>query len=510
MPNSLCRNVFNDMMYKFYYDESEHSRSIGFKTITADNFYDNFITVIVGWKAENEKAIQDRYCEFEQKYIDRHPNAELKSETIHPKQLHCGFASTTKGNIGFLYDYLSLFSDDVYIYIATFSKVEYIVNQLFREYKNSLLFDMDKMRYSIIKSLVIYKPRELVDAIYNSPENIVSVMKTFFKDRIEKNKCNPLLKEKETESFKNILLLLDDVNPIDCIEWDYQPPFVGFHRFLDENSISNYSLTVDREGEHQKTVLAAREVGLDNVDDEESFNHFGIRMADMLAGLLGKLMKSLCKAIHPTNPDIVQKTILSDEWFNLSNAQLTLYKKLHHVVCELNNSWYKSFAGTYADDLVCLNALLNFMNHFDEVQEIQKDFKMQGEYFNACACDALSRDFCKKGVKLPITPIPRENIKTDFYLNQRGAKVYYDINKQPKLVIHNGNVKYKVLSVGFDKSKVPLVTVQEKGSAVCYRLPKQLLDWAFTVVSLANISENLFPSEVLFTKKNGKYFADIL
>ena len=153
------------MKYSFYYDESEHSRSIGFKTITAENFYDNFITVIVGWKSQDEQRIREQYCEFEQKYIDRHPDKELKSETIQPKQLRFGFASAAKGNIPFFEDFLSLFSDDIHIYISTFSKVEYIVNQLFKDYKNSFLFDMDMMRYSIIKALVIYKPRELVDAI---------------------------------------------------------------------------------------------------------------------------------------------------------------------------------------------------------------------------------------------------------------------------------------------------------------------------------------------------------
>ena len=54
------------MKYNFYYDESEHSRSIGFDTVTAENFYDNFITIIVGWKSENEREIQDRYYSFEE------------------------------------------------------------------------------------------------------------------------------------------------------------------------------------------------------------------------------------------------------------------------------------------------------------------------------------------------------------------------------------------------------------------------------------------------------------
>jgi len=137
-------------------------------------------------------------------------------------------------------------SDDVYVYVSTFSKVEYIVKQLFKDYRNSFMFDMDMMKYSIIKSLVIYKPRELVDAIYNDPQNIVTAMKTFFKERIEKNKRNLCLKQRENESFEQILSLLDDVQPVDCLDWDYTPPFIGFHRYLDEKSISNYSLTIDR------------------------------------------------------------------------------------------------------------------------------------------------------------------------------------------------------------------------------------------------------------------------
>ena len=30
--------------YNFYYDESEHSRKINYTTVSASNYYDNFIT----------------------------------------------------------------------------------------------------------------------------------------------------------------------------------------------------------------------------------------------------------------------------------------------------------------------------------------------------------------------------------------------------------------------------------------------------------------------------------
>ena len=35
--------------YSFFYDEAEHSRKINYKTISAANYYDNFVTMIVGW-----------------------------------------------------------------------------------------------------------------------------------------------------------------------------------------------------------------------------------------------------------------------------------------------------------------------------------------------------------------------------------------------------------------------------------------------------------------------------
>jgi len=56
--------------YHFYYDESEHSSKINLNTVNADNYYDNFIAAIVGWKVENEKSVFEKYVAFEEKYAD--------------------------------------------------------------------------------------------------------------------------------------------------------------------------------------------------------------------------------------------------------------------------------------------------------------------------------------------------------------------------------------------------------------------------------------------------------
>lgn len=73
--------------YKFYYDESEHSRKINYNTVTAPNYYDNFVTVVVGWSKENEKEVFKKYEAFENKYADRKDkNGELKSTTLKQKK----------------------------------------------------------------------------------------------------------------------------------------------------------------------------------------------------------------------------------------------------------------------------------------------------------------------------------------------------------------------------------------------------------------------------------------
>jgi hypothetical protein len=51
--------------YNFYYDESEHSRKINHKTITADNYFDNFIAVFVGWRSEDQADFYRKYDSFE-------------------------------------------------------------------------------------------------------------------------------------------------------------------------------------------------------------------------------------------------------------------------------------------------------------------------------------------------------------------------------------------------------------------------------------------------------------
>ena len=110
-------------------------------------------------------------------------------------------------------------------------------------------------------------------------------------------------------------------------------------------------------------------------------------------------------------------------------------------------------------------ALLQFMNHFLDADEIHNSkIEMQPEYYNAFVCESLNERYKIMGNKLPIDPI-LEDDKNYFY-NQRGAKVYKDINKQPMLPLHSGQNEYYILSVGFSKNETPLVTIFENEKSI--------------------------------------------
>ncbi len=176
---------------------------------------------------------------------------------------------------------------------------------------------------------------------------MVDSIKVFLKERIKINENNLGLKQKENKAFKEMLLILDKLSPLKDVTWDYTAPFMGFSEYLDHKGITDYSLILDKEGT-ERTLNSAQKSGLKSVSEGDSLNHFGIRMADMLAGIIFKLSKSLFNALNSRVPDSrPQKLILNEEWFKLSNQELYIYKLLHKVFLDLNEDKMKRIAVSY-------------------------------------------------------------------------------------------------------------------------------------------------------------------
>lgn len=499
-----------DQKYYFYYDESEHSRRITKETINAQNFANNFLVCILGFESKKTFKVFLKYKIIEEKYKNYYCVSELKSSIISKSKYKYGLKNLKNKDIDFLCDIFNLLYDEkALIFFSSQNKIEFIVNQLLSNYKNDLIFDADSLRYSISKIINLYKPSNVIAAIYENENSFLVELKSFLEDLLVFNKFNRN-KISENAAIKEALIFLKEYKKDFTINWNYRVSFEGFKSFIKEKSIFNYDLLIDKEGDG-KTVEAAKKE-LSNVTETDSKDSIGIRMADIVAGVVSRFMISINKALcYKDKIDGQELKFLPKEWFDLNKQKFNTYKLLKKVVVDLNSSWFKTYCSNYSDDFLYFVALLDYFDSYPDYNQYKKvSISDHSKKVNNCALSMLSRRFGLMNHKIKIEPINQDSRDSNFYYNQKGAKCFFDYNKHKELPICETSSKYYVLSVGFYGCfEKACITVEENGCPVCYLLPDKLMEWAAMCVSFSDRGVNMFPSFVDFVKVRNEYFADI-
>lgn len=387
----------NDI-YNFFYDETEHSRVINYSTICADNYYDNFSTVIIGWQQCKQTYIIERYQQFEDKYEERKIKGELKSITMKRKDFRFGFGSLTKNNIEFYSDFLDVITTDIKLYFSVFSKLEYLIIQLLQNYSNDEKINFYHTVYSVTKLINVYRPNEVLKSMGESPEKFLSYIRNFLKKRWKVNQRNITLKERENNAILEILMILNNLETIKEFNWQYTNIFIGYKQLLDEMNITNLNLILDKEGSGQ-TINSARhilvsDIGICNINEMDSKECVGLRFADMFVGFISKMMQSLHKSLNKNPNDEVDKIILDNKWFNITEQQFKMYQKFYKILLIDNNYWFKTYASIYADDLIALTVLLKYFMSFSSFEDYNKvTEKIHAEKVNLWMCSDLEKRF---------------------------------------------------------------------------------------------------------------------
>jgi len=491
----------------FYYDESGHSRKLTESTITADNYDDFFVSCIIGFEKRQRNDIEKDYLSFEDKYKSYYQVDELKSSILSKSKYKYGFRSFKDKDIEFICDYLDiLIKHQVYIYFSAINKIEYLVFQLLSNYKNNVLFDADVLRYSVTKAISVYRPSKVIKSMYQC-QSFAKELCAFLNEMLKRNK-GKMHKERENTIFSQALLIVNDNQNLKSLDWDYETSFVGFKKYLLENKIEIDSIVLDKEGSG-KTKEAAFKQGFVNSIEVDSKDEFGIRVADMLCGIINGFICSLIESLRYKNLEEAKtKILLSKDWFEVNEKQHACYKALRTVITKQRDSWYKSFCSNYSDTISYFVCLLNYIGSSD-LQYLSKNSDMNPEYLNTYVCQELEERYTFLRSKLPIEPA---NIKDGYFVDKRGAKHYLDETKMPMLTLVEGEQKiFYILNAGFvNKTNTPTVAIQTDKGPIVYRLPSELFGWAFQLVSLANMGEKLLPAMVVFSKSKVKYYADIL
>ena len=500
--------------YRFFYDETSHSRKITKETVKETKFSPFFISVITGYKNQHEIVILNEHKSFEDKFKLLRHLTELKSDTLETKQFKWGFKSINKNNITLIDEYFDFFiKKNLYIYIAVINKIEYVVNQLLKDYKNSFLLDADSLRYSITKLISTYNPIAVCESMFNNDGTFIKSLIDFANEQREFN-GNLEHKKIENKIIDELIIILSNYNKEFVIDWGYEIAFIGFKQYLKETNKSLVRLYIDKEG-YGETLLAARKVGFINAIEIDSKESQGIRISDMLAGLISKFISSIEKDLRYESLDqALSLKLLSCEWFDIDEKRFNLYRKLHHIVSNQNNAWYKTFSGNYSDAFIYFVCILNYFVSFKELNTFKSiDNITHQTNLNNFAIDQLRKRFDMMKIKLPIEFVEETN--KDYYFNKKGAKTYFDFRKHNILPVFESNNNkescsvYQVLSVGFfGNMEQPCLTIDEKEKPVCYLLPMQLLDWAIYCIGIANMDDDLFPCLVEFGIQNGRKYAE--
>ena len=156
-------------MLEFFYDESEHSRKLTKETLLAENFREHFVASIIGILQSEKEKVEKEYSLFEEKYKRVYTikyGSELKSTILTPKKYSFGLVTFKKDDLNLINDYLDiLITNNINIYITSINKIEYLILQLLRIYKNTLVIDADSLKYSITKMVSLYQPKNVIEAI---------------------------------------------------------------------------------------------------------------------------------------------------------------------------------------------------------------------------------------------------------------------------------------------------------------------------------------------------------
>lgn len=498
------------MRYSFFYDESEHSRRLTKDTLVADNFAENFVASIVGYPEHICSNVKNDYSAFEEKYKKTFTIiGELKSTIIRPKKYTSGLCSFRKEDLCFISDLLDIIiKHDLFLYICVFNKLEYIIIQLLNSYKNSLFVNADSLKYSISKLVSLYRPQNVYESFYLNDDSFISELKEFL-NKIKNENQKERKRELETSAIDQALILLEDSSTDFSIDWNYKLAFWGFKNYLSEININDYRLIIDKEGEG-KTLKSAQSEGLKNCQEDDSVNNEGLRITDFVVGIISSFLKAIQNSFESGPTKETEKLLfLKKNWFRIKQEHLDIYKKLKTLIIDQHKTWYKTYCGCYSDNFIYLICILNYFGSFDDIEQYNKGAAEQHQIkLNSLAVQALNHRFELMKNKLPIksTKINEEGT----YYNQKGAKCYINYRKHKMLGISNKSKKYTVLSVGFfGKMEKACITILDNNTPTCYLLPNELMEWAFSVVAIANYGQNLFPSIVEFGIMKGRFYAEI-
>ncbi|KRK74264.1 hypothetical protein [Lacticaseibacillus nasuensis] len=341
----------------------------------------NYVMAVVDIPEAQLGEVEDEFLRNEKKYRKASHNfqGEIKGERLlKGKLFETGFTSMRDRELNFYLQTMQILKEhNAKVCIVTQNKVSSIITQRLHDW---ILISCKRMHVSFaIFTYILAKYFTLeagVGVLEKCQEREISTyqllkaIKFDLLNYLRSHSSSPRLVS-QINSYKQILKVIskslnintqDSADNVGHFEWEKVD--FSLELWLDERDglrqDNSYHLFLDQ-GIKASSFNSNR---FEKIQDGcHSDRMVGIRLADLIATITGRLMSelSLASLYDPSEPE---KTIrLEEKWFSLTNGQFKLARSLTDLI--INTGLHFSFNNdTYFDDAVHLQAYLAFISDF--------------------------------------------------------------------------------------------------------------------------------------------------
>jgi len=397
-PQEHIRRVKSNL--GFYTNKPAQRFSIGDDTML------DYVIVAVDIPTKNLDLFEHAFKKVEKNYIKTvSRKGELKGAyLLRKKFLDSGLATLPHRETEYYLAVLELFEKyNIKTCIITENKVASILNGRLEDWvlnaSSTMNVSPQLVDYTLIKYMTFEASEGVLDCFFDYKKSIYQILSSIKRDMkyiISKNESNKRMNE-QLKSYKQVIKILNKCSnmqacdPKSSGDFEWKKIAYSLSLWFDERSIlkrsEEYNLYLD-EGIEKKNVNNSQYKNI--YSDQNSINVVGLRCADLVATITGKLLSKLnTSTLYDVSmPD--KRVLLSEDWFELNNNQLQLAKKLYKLMVNNGAGQFSFITGTYFDGGVNLISYLEYLSNFSNVSALKENATAEDE-FELTYMNALSR-----------------------------------------------------------------------------------------------------------------------
>ncbi|MCM3667324.1 hypothetical protein M3204_23400 [Mesobacillus subterraneus] len=355
-----------------------------------DNMY-VYVANLIKIKEECLHEIEEKYEILERDYMSSRNfldnKKELKGKDILGKNFKYGIASLKGRELDF---YNSLFDllleNQVDNLLLSINKISLVADNRLSDWilkmeEKRFIESPKLLKYSIVKYLEKESSKSVIQSFFDSNKGNREVLTEIQKDMkafVEKNQDIQRMKV-QIQDYKNIIQTIKKTKhfiqetPFAVVSFDWNKVSFDLDLWISEMSLAN------------KINIQSSELILDEGipsepfkklnfplinENEDSVNHVGLRISDVLVVISGKYISKLATDVKYDKNNPEKRKLLSKDWFQLDEEQFALLKKMTKYFFS-HDSTYCFIVDTYFDDALLFETYLRYISSY----ETFNDFK---------------------------------------------------------------------------------------------------------------------------------------